>query len=120
MRGVTIKKEELKEVLIKNRTRHRAIFEEALEGYREAAIKLLDQALQDARDGKKIRTHIQLVEPMDQTADYDRVIRMLEMEVDDEVGLTADDFRMYVMDDWGWKGQFLAANIGYTKTDWGG
>ena len=107
-------------VLKQNREKHRAIFEEALAGYRAEAIRLLDEALQNAKDGKKINTHIRLVEPMDQTSDYDRVIRMVEMEVDDEVDLDEDGFRQYVMDDWHWKSQFLAANMGYTTSDFGG
>ncbi|MCK5308959.1 MAG: hypothetical protein KAJ73_10130 [Zetaproteobacteria bacterium] len=118
MQGVTVKKEELLAVLKANREKHRAIFEEALEGYRAEVVARLDAALKDAKAGKKIVTNIRMIEPMDQTGDYDRIIRMVEMEVDHEVDLDENSFRMYVMDDWAWKEQFLTANLGYTKSDW--
>ncbi|MBA2774756.1 MAG: hypothetical protein H0U36_12045, partial [Nocardioidaceae bacterium] len=35
--------------------------------------------------------------------DYDRVLTMAEMSVEDVIELTADDFAMYVMDQWHWK-----------------
>lgn len=99
-----------------NREKHRQIFLEAQRGYREAAIKELDAMLAEARDGKKIRRSITLIEPMDQTRDYDRVIRMLDMTSDLDIMLEEHDFRAYVMDEWTWKAQFNSANIGYSKT----
>jgi hypothetical protein len=50
---------------------------------------------------------------MDQTKDYDRVIRMLEMTVDEIITIGAVEFQQYVMDDWTWKEQFTASNSAY-------
>lgn len=116
METIKVKKEELLQALHKNRDAHRKIFEEAQEGYREEAIKLLDKALEDAKHGKEIRTHIQLMAPIDQTKDYDRAIRMVEMSVDDVIEIDERDFACYVMDDWDWKRQFLTTNAFYSKT----
>lgn len=113
METVKIKKSELLEVLRKNRNVHRAIFEEAQKGYRKEAIRLLDVALKDAREGRKINTYIKLNTPINQTADYDRAIKMIEMSVDDVVGIDETDFACYVLDDWNWKNQFLTTNSAY-------
>lgn len=99
-----------------NREKHRTIFLEAQTGYREAVIKELDSMLADARNGKRIRRSVTLVEPMDQTNDYDRVIRMLDMTCDKEILLEESDFRAYVLDEWNWKVRFNASNVGYSKT----
>lgn len=115
MEIVKVKKTELLEALEKNRLAHRSIFQEAQIGYRKKAIELLDKALRDARDGREIKTFIQLQAPIDQTSDYDRAIKMIEMCVDDVVEIDEKDFACYVMDDWSWKKQFLTTNAFYTN-----
>ena len=116
MQSVTIKKAELLAALTENRTAHRAIFLEAQEGYRVEVIKQLDEFLKDAREGRKITSCVEFQEPIDQTKDYDRAIKMLEMSIDDEIKLSEQDFRAYVMDDWSWKEQFLFSNSAYSNT----
>lgn len=116
MDSVKVSRDELLSTLKKNRENHRKIFEEALEGYREEAIKELAEAINDAKAGKKIRRSLSLVEPMDQTKDYDRVIRMLEMSKDTIIEISEIDFAQYVLDDWRWKDQFTASNSRYLKS----
>ena len=114
MNIIKVRKNKLLEILKSNREKHRAIFEDALIGYRELAIEKLDEALDDAREGRKINMYFALVEPMDQTEDYDRAIGMLEMSVDDEVEMDRREYDQYVMDNWDWTGQFSASNATYT------
>lgn len=113
MEIIKVKKSELLDVLRANRTRHRSVVEAAMKTYRAEAIKQLDHMLADAKQGKRIRRTVTLIEPMDQTKDYDRVIRMIEMSVEEEIALSEKDFRMYVMDDWSWKAQFASSARGY-------
>ncbi len=115
MNEVKVSREELVGKLTANRTKHREIFLDAQEGYREQAIIELDKMLAEAKSGKKIRRAVVLTEPMDQTADYDRAIAMLEMSVDQHIQLSETDFACYVMDEWSWKRQFSMSNMGYTK-----
>ncbi|HXM03797.1 MAG TPA: hypothetical protein VN939_14390 [Chthoniobacterales bacterium] len=42
-------------------------------------------------------------EPVDHTADYDRVISMLEMSAQDLVQVSAEQFDQYVLDNWRWR-----------------
>jgi len=115
MRIVRLKRKELLEKVKGNRANHRAVFEKALEGYRKAAIKELEKMLDEAKKGLRISREVRLVEPMDQTREYDRVIKMLEMSMDDIIELDERGFSQYVMDDWSWKANFLETTNPYTK-----
>lgn len=114
--AVKVKKDELLSHLDANRERHRAIFEEAQIGFREEVIKLLDKRLAQAKAGKGIDLRIQLPEPQDHTKDYDRVILMVKMSVNDEIELTQQEFQQYVMDDWSWKREWVATASNYTAS----
>lgn len=116
MRTVKVKVSELLGKIKKNREAHRAVFLEACEGYREKSIAELEKMLAEAKDGKRIRRYVELVEPMDMTKEYDQVIAMLEMSNDDVVELTHTEFQNYVQDDWSWKEQFTANNTRYLKS----
>lgn len=116
MEAINVKRDELLTVLKANRENHRKIFLEAQEGYRAMAITELDSWLAEAKAGKRIRRALTLIEPVDQTKEYDRAVRMLEMSVDERVLLSEHDFQCYVMDEWHWKQQFNSSNIGYSKT----
>lgn len=117
MQSVNLKRDILLGKIKSNREAHRAIFEEATIGYRKAVIAELDSMIADAKAGKRIRHSINLIEPMDQTKEYDRVISMLEMSIDESVELEQHEFAQYVLDDWHWKGQFMASNMHYTTTE---
>jgi hypothetical protein len=113
---VTVKKEELLNAIRKNRETHRESFLKAQKGYRETVIKALDQTLAEAREGQRfvLERITALVMPQEHTTDYDRVIKMLEMCVADEVTVTEQQFSQYVLDDWGWKKQFITTNARYS------
>jgi adenylate kinase family enzyme len=113
---VKVRKDDLLSTVIRNRDKHRAIFEAAVEGFRGKAIELLEQRLTDAKAGRRINVFINLPTPVDQTREYNRIIKMLEMSVDTEIELTQSEFTMYVMDDWSWKKQFSATNSMYTMS----
>lgn len=116
MDKVTVQRAELLETLRKNREEHKQIFEEALAGYRTEVVRVLEARLADARQNRRIDLRISLVQPVDQTKEYDRAIRMCEMSVDDTIELSNEAFANYVMDDWSWSHQFLSANSTYSAT----
>jgi hypothetical protein len=108
-----INKLELFNILVENRERHRDTFLRAQAGYRERMIEEFERRLKDARDGLRIDTSFGMPVPEDHTDDYDREIRMLEMEIDDTIRLSAHEFDRYVMDNWGWKASFTMSNAPY-------
>lgn len=115
MREVTVSKDELTKIVTENRGEHRAIFEEAVDGYKKRAVELLEEHIARIKKGKLERVSVSLPVPEDHTSDYDRVLKMLAMSVDDEVTLDEQTFAEYVMDDWGWQKQFLASSSVYSK-----
>lgn len=116
MEKVTVNKAEALAILKTNRAKHRDIFLEALDGYGKEATKILTQRLEEVKKGSRKQIYISLPEPSDHTKDYDRAIKMLEMNISDTVMLSEQDFNNYVMDDWNWKQQFLQSNSMYSAT----
>jgi hypothetical protein len=106
MRTVTVDRHELIARVRANRDAHRAVFEHALDGYRQRLIDELERRVRDLRKGRWVKQHIGLPEPEDHTDDYDRVLAMAEMSVDDTLELDESEFAMYVMDQWRWKQSF--------------
>lgn len=117
MKSVAVKKAELIKIIKENREKHHAIFIEALEGWKKECIKELSKWYDEAKSGRISKTiFISIQRPEDHTREYDRALKMLEMEVGDTVTISADDFQHLVQDDWEWKHQFLASNSRYSAT----
>lgn len=114
---ITVKKEELLKALETNREVHTREYADAIAGYHEAVLAELGKMYADAKEGKEYRKHVNLAEPENHTKDYDRVIRMLQMCVPETVQITEVDFTQYVLDEWNWKGRFLATSSSYKVRD---
>lgn len=118
MKTVKVNVEELLKTVKKNRDAHRELFLKAQEGYREMVIEELDRMLSDARTGKPLRVSIKAPQPEDHTDDYDRVLKMLIMSVDEEIELDVLEFDRYVMDNWEWARLAAASNTMYANKSW--
>jgi hypothetical protein len=57
-----------------------------------------------------------LLVPEDHTEDYDRVLTMARMSVDEVGELSEDEFAMYVMDQWSCKNAFTRITARYTRS----
>lgn len=106
MRNITVERDEFLIVVMNNREAHRDVFEDALDGFHRRLKAELEQRVRDLKAGRHINQYIGLPEPEDHTADYDRVILMAQMSVEDTITLSEDEFAMYVMDQWRWKQDF--------------
>lgn len=113
----TVKREDLLIVVRSNREKHQKTFEEAWEGYKKAIIKELETALEDAKKGVRIYRQTTLVQPISQLQEYDRAIKMLEMNTQAEITLEEHEFNQFVMDKWNWSKQFAMSNKSYTSSD---
>jgi len=113
MREVKCKTADLLVKLKENRENHQEAFELALVAYRDQAVKELEAMLAEAREGKRIRRAVSLVEPVNQTKEYNQAILMLEMSVDVEITLSEQEFACFVMDRWRWKEQFALTASSY-------
>jgi hypothetical protein len=108
MEKIEVLKADLLTKLQANREDHRAIFEEALAGFQTEAEQELQSQIDLLRAGKRRDIRIVKPVPRDHTSDYDRAIAMIEMALGETIVLREEDFAQYVMDDWGWQGQFLS------------
>jgi hypothetical protein len=112
MEKITVEKAALLEKLRENRANHRAIFEEAMDGFQAQAERELKALLSDLRKGVRQTIRMNRSVPSDHTMDYDRAVAMIEMSLGDTITLSENDFAQYVMDDWGWQDQFLSNTYG--------
>lgn len=113
MKSITTNKTRVLGEIRKNRSQHRKIFEEAIEGYRKQMIEELEARIYALKAGRSVEHHFRFVVPEDHTKDYDRVIQMLEMEVNEEIELDERSFACYVMDDWDWRRDFISNATSY-------
>lgn len=99
--------------ITKNRDRHRDIFERAMTIYRQKAIERLEDVITALQNGDTPSLIVHLPVPEDHTKDYNAVLDMLDLSVDDEVEISQRDFRCYVRDEWDWKQKFLGTVNSY-------
>ena len=86
----------------------------AQENFRELVIHELDNMLNDAKKGEKIRRHVNMTPPSDHTSDYDKLIGLLNMCSDTEVQLNVTEFDNYINDNWSWSQQANITNSTYS------
>ena len=114
--AMKFKKNDLVLTVQKNRDAHRAIFLEALDGYKKKAIDQLEAHIERVKRGDVYQLYVSLAEPMDHTRDYNRLLKMLDMTVDEDIEITEAQFAQYILDDWEWKRQFISTNSAYSAT----
>jgi hypothetical protein len=100
MNNVTVSKDELLKVLTENKAKHVQIFNDALEGVRVEYKKLLQREMDKLDSGKEVKSSVSVTMPRSHEEEYDEVIQMLTMSVDDEIELTRHEFQQYVQDKW--------------------
>jgi hypothetical protein len=116
MKPFVIDKNELINKIQENRDAHRGIYEEAMEGYFEAAVKFFKEQHDRALDGKPFQTAFYEPMPEDHTDDYDVVLDGLRWTQDQNIDLSISELRQYVRDEWGWKKEFTATSSNYLKS----
>ena len=113
MNIIKVKKDELLRKLIDNRDKHVSEYEDAVKGFKQSVIDELAEYLNRATAGENITTKIVFDEPSCHEEDYDTVIEMLQMTVENEIYISMGEFRKYVQDKWNWKDGFSLTNSKY-------
>lgn len=106
-RTVNVKRADLLKALVEGREKHVADYAQAMADYREAAEKFLGEALERAKAGDLSNLRFDLPRPESNVGDYDEVIAMMELSVDDVISLDSGSFRAYVMGEWSWTHQLM-------------
>lgn len=106
--NITIPKTELLETLVENRRQHIEVYELAAEAYQKALIVELKEKLALAEDGEDVSYFRFDGKPHSSSDDYDRAIAMVKMSDGETVELDSQDFSNFILDQWGWKNDFIA------------
>jgi len=109
-------REKVLATLKQNRETHSATFQEAREGYINAARDAVASKLKDLENGKFTGLNFRLTMPQDMTAAYDTAISMLELSEAQNITLTAQTYRQFVLDEWDWMDNWLLSNAAYSKS----
>lgn len=112
MRDVKINKGELLKIVRENKEKHVKEYNESVEDYKKAAVKVAQDNLELAKSGDidkiaKIKGMPQ--KPSSYEDAYTRAIRMLELSVEDVIEIEEQVFNQLVLDEWHWKNAFVAS-----------
>ena len=116
MNSVKMNRLELLKIVKENATKHVADYDEAVEDYKVAVAKLAKANLKlantaDLAEFRKIKNLPQA--PANYADNYSRSIRMLELSVEEIIEVEEHIFNQLVLDEWGWKQQFVAQSALY-------
>jgi uncharacterized beta-barrel protein YwiB (DUF1934 family) len=112
MHSVKINKNKLLDIVRENKEKHIKEFNEAVEDFKKAVIKISEENIALVKEGK-IELKTIPTKPISYETSYTRAIRMLELSVDVEIELALHDFDQLVQDEWQWKQSFLTSNSTY-------
>lgn len=116
MNKVKINKNELLDIVRQNKEKHIKEYNEAVEDFKKAVIKVAEENLELAKSGdldniNKMKSVP--IRPASYETSYTRAIRMLELSVDETIELATTDFDQLVLDEWQWKATFSSMNSTY-------
>ncbi|MCD6435926.1 MAG: hypothetical protein J7L15_06010 [Clostridiales bacterium] len=117
MKTVTVSKQELLTKVIENRDEHLKDYKEMMIEYKQKLIEALELMIEENRViDKNFDRTISLQEPVNNVADYDRIISMLKMSVADTIELDFHEYEQYVMNNWHWSGSFEISKTRYMSS----
>ena len=112
MHAVKVNRKELLKIVTENKEKHITDFNESVEDYKAAALKIAEANLELVKTGdleKIARTKPMPGKPVSYESNYTRAIRMLELSVEKEIDVEEDIFNQLVLDEWAWKNAFVAS-----------
>jgi hypothetical protein len=117
LKSVNVNRTDLLQKLKENRDKHVEEYNVALEGYKIEVRKVIDEAVAQVKAGEFDSKSLYLVESMPENhlGDYEQVIAMMEISIDDVINLEAAEVQQYVLDQWHWKHSFSATTAKYAS-----
>ena len=113
MNTIKVATSELIGIIKDNRTTHITEFKEAVESYQQEVVEVLEEGLRKAKAGKKYITSFHVQKPESHEDDYDTIIGMLELSVDETVTLDHNQYKQYVQNVWFWSDTFNSTKAYY-------
>ncbi len=117
-RSVNVSRINLLSILRVNRDNHAMVYELAKADFYDEKKRVLNQALANLymelpEEAYETSLEVNLKKPIHFLQQYDEMIEMLEMSVDDTIELDSDAFSCYAKDRWVWSSSFLLSNAKY-------
>jgi phosphoribosyl-dephospho-CoA transferase len=112
-RTVKVNKVNLIEQIKKNKENHIVEYEKAVIAYKEEALRQLADLTFKVEEGL-LEATLNLVTPINNAENYDKIIEMFEWEVEEVVALTQQEFNEYVQDETEFAQQAKFSNMFYT------
>lgn len=111
--SVTVQRKDLITAIKSNRKEHISEYNQAYSDYKAKVKYELERALKEANEGKFDNVAVLIQSPVSHENDYNDIIEMLEMSVDDNITLDRDSFKAYIKNEWNWTRQFKVLNASY-------
>lgn len=116
MDSVKIDRQNLLGIVKENAIKHLKEYDEAVEDYKKAVLKIATDNLKLAKSGDLVKftaMKAQPQPPQNYATSYSRAIRMLELSVEEVIDIEQDTFNQLVLDEWHWKNSFVASGALY-------
>lgn len=111
-RTTLLNKADLIERIKENKAKHIEMYNKAVKAYRKEALKQLAELTEQVKEGKT-NIGLNLVEPINNSENYDKIIEMFEWDVRDEVELDQNEFKEYVQDETSHSRMAMMSNMTY-------
>lgn len=98
-RKINIKKIDVIHSIKQNKAKHQEEYKVAVEAFKQEAIDKIKSAQEALDKGNFESVNINLTRPEDKSEEYDKLILMFEMEVDETVILSQGEFNEYILDE---------------------
>ena len=115
MNDIRVDKDELLKTLNTNLENHTSTLKKAMSARNTEIKKQLSELLLLMESSVDFQAKETITFPMpdDHTNDYERVIKMVKMSVDEVIELNESQFDQLVLDNWHWKKEFMFKSAGY-------
>ena len=98
-RKINVNKDNLIKQIKENKEKHIEEFKKAVDAYKEEAEKQLMKELARLNTVGALDIKLDLITPVNNAENYDKILQMFEWEENEVVELQQDEFREYVQDE---------------------
>lgn len=112
-RVILVVKEDLIKQIKANKEKHQGEYATAVENYKKEAQEQLDEAAKRLAEGK-YDLRLNLITPIDNSLEYDKLVTMFNWEIKNEVELSQGEFNEYVLDETNFARVSRASNTAYS------
>lgn len=115
-RIILVDKAKLIEQIKANKVQHKKEYDEAVIAYREEAKKQLEDRLVQLATGDLKLKVVSLTSPVDNSEEYDKLVKMFKWEIKDQVELSQGEFNEYIFDETPFAKMSRASNTFYKNS----